>query len=83
VVARLGGDEFAVLLPATDAVTAEVLLGRVRQGIQDNNNAHAETPFHLSMGVSTADQSIPLSVTLKKADVNMYREKRGHGSPKK
>jgi diguanylate cyclase (GGDEF)-like protein/PAS domain S-box-containing protein len=80
VVARIGGDEFAVLLPATDAVTAEVLLGRVRQVIQDKNSAHTETPFHLSIGVSTADKSRPLSVTLKKADVNMYREKIGNGA---
>lgn len=77
-VARIGGDEFAVLLPATDAATAKVLLGRVRHVIQEDNAAHSETPIRLSIGVSTADNSIPLSVTLKKADVNMYREKRGN-----
>jgi len=78
VVARIGGDEFAVLLPNTNAATAKVLLGRVHQVIQDKNSTHTETPIHLSLGVSTADNSIPLSVVLKKADVNMYREKRGN-----
>jgi diguanylate cyclase (GGDEF)-like protein/PAS domain S-box-containing protein len=78
VVARIGGDEFAVLLPNTDAATAKVLLGRVQQVIQENNSAHAETPIQLSLGVSTAENPMPLSVTLKKADVNMYREKRGN-----
>jgi diguanylate cyclase (GGDEF)-like protein/PAS domain S-box-containing protein len=76
VVARIGGDEFAVLLPNTDAATAKVLLGRVHQVIQDNNSAHPETSIQLSLGVSTAEDPTPLSVVLKKADVNMYREKR-------
>jgi diguanylate cyclase (GGDEF)-like protein len=78
VVARIGGDEFAVLLPNTDATLAKVLLERVHQGIQDNNNAHAETQIRLSIGVSTAENPMPLSVVLKKADANMYREKRGN-----
>jgi diguanylate cyclase (GGDEF)-like protein len=78
VVARIGGDEFAVLLPATNATTAKVLLGRVHQVIQDHNTAHPETQIHLSIGVSTAENPMPLSVALKKADVNMYREKRGN-----
>jgi diguanylate cyclase (GGDEF)-like protein/PAS domain S-box-containing protein len=78
VVARIGGDEFAVLLPATDATAAEVSLQRVRQVIQENNTAHPEKPIRLSLGVSTAENPIPLSVVLKIADVNMYREKRGH-----
>nr|MBC8506231.1 PAS domain S-box protein [Chloroflexota bacterium] len=77
VVARLGGDEFAVLLPATDAPTAKIALQRVRQAIQENNSAHAKTPFHISIGLSTAEASTSLSLVLKKADMNMYREKRG------
>lgn len=76
VVARIGGDEFAVLLPNTDAATAKILLGRVHQVIQENNSAHTKTPIHLSLGVSTAENPIPLSVVLKKADVNMYSKKR-------
>jgi diguanylate cyclase (GGDEF)-like protein/PAS domain S-box-containing protein len=78
VVARIGGDEFAVLLPNTDTASAKILLGRVQQVIQENNSIHAEIPIQLSIGVSTAEDPIPLSVTLKKADVNMYREKQGN-----
>jgi diguanylate cyclase (GGDEF)-like protein/PAS domain S-box-containing protein len=78
VVARIGGDEFAVLLPATDATAVKVSLQRVRQVIQESNTAHTETPIHLSIGVSTAENPTPLSVVLKEADANMYREKRGH-----
>ncbi len=76
VVARIGGDEFAVLLPATDATAARVSLERVRQVIEEDNAAHAGTPIRLSLGVSTAERPSPLSVVLKEADANMYREKR-------
>jgi diguanylate cyclase (GGDEF)-like protein len=77
VIARIGGDEFAVLLPATNATVANVLLQRVRQYIQENNAAHPGTPIHLSLGASTAENPASLSETLKEADANMYREKRG------
>ncbi len=76
VVARIGGDEFAVLLPNTDETTAENLLQRVAHMIHEKENIQTETPIRLSLGVSTAASSMPLSVILKKADVNMYRQKR-------
>ncbi len=76
VVARIGGDEFAVLLPDTDAITAEVVLRRVRQILQEHNAAHAKTPIRISFGVSTAEKRAPLSNLLREADASMYREKR-------
>jgi diguanylate cyclase (GGDEF)-like protein len=78
VVARIGGDEFAMLLPATDATGAIVSLQRVREVIQKDNAAHTEMPIRLSLGVSTAETPASLSVVLKEADENMYREKRGN-----
>ncbi|MBI5935111.1 MAG: PAS domain S-box protein [Chloroflexi bacterium] len=74
VVARVGGDEFAVLLPATDAATAEVALRRVRQILQEQI-ADQITPLSLSLGVSTAVTAMPLSKTLHEADAAMYRDK--------
>lgn len=76
VVARIGGDEFAILLPATDALAADISLQRVRQVISENNAHQTEIQIHISMGVSTADKAERLPVALKEADSNMYREKR-------
>jgi len=75
VIARIGGDEFAVLLPATNAQTADVLLSRVRQIIQVQQDGRQETPVGLSLGVSTAEHPTSLMKILKEADANMYREK--------
>jgi diguanylate cyclase (GGDEF)-like protein/PAS domain S-box-containing protein len=77
VVARIGGDEFAVLLPDTDATTAEKTLRRVRQIIRENNADHPKAPIRLSIGVSTAQNPKPFSDVLKEADEDMYQEKRG------
>jgi diguanylate cyclase (GGDEF)-like protein/PAS domain S-box-containing protein len=83
VVARIGGDEFSVLLPATDATAAEVLLGRVQRVIQENNTDHTGIPIHLSLGVSTARNPAPLSALLQEADANMYLEKGEHSAAEK
>ena len=78
VVARIGGDEFAVLLPATGVPAADISLQRVRDLIRENHANETEIPIRISMGVSTADKAERLTVALKEADSNMYREKRRH-----
>jgi diguanylate cyclase (GGDEF)-like protein/PAS domain S-box-containing protein len=76
VIARIGGDEFAVLLPATDVPSGEAAVRRMRRVIEETNTTQPEAPIHLSIGVSTAEQPASLMAILKKADANMYREKR-------
>ena len=76
VVARIGGDEFAVLLPSTDVRAAMVSIERVRQIINENNNAHPDNPISLSLGVSTIGKPGSLTKVLKEADAKMYLEKR-------
>lgn len=82
-IARIGGDEFAVLLPSTDATTANLLLQRVQQVIQENNTDPTETPIRISLGVSTTESSAPLATALKNADLNRYRDKRGDNDTQK
>jgi diguanylate cyclase (GGDEF)-like protein/PAS domain S-box-containing protein len=80
VIARIGGDEFAVILPATDAATAEVSLQRVRQLVAENNAGRFGASLRLSLGVSTAGRSMSLTSALQEADARMYRDKRGENS---
>ncbi len=75
VLARIGGDEFAVLLPATDAKSAQVSLDRIHQAILKNNIADPENTVHFSLGMSTAEAHASLADALKEADENMYTQK--------
>jgi len=80
-VARIGGDEFAVLLPRTNLTDATMLLDRVRQFIQKDNETHPDLPFRLSLGVSVAENPGPLSSALMSADQDLYRDKPHPGKP--
>ncbi|MGB7874287.1 MAG: sensor domain-containing diguanylate cyclase [Anaerolineales bacterium] len=77
VIARIGGDEFAVLLPRIGKVEAQAAVKRIQTAIRETNSVELKTPLQLSVGVSTAEEPMPLSDILKDADANMYREKRG------
>jgi len=77
VVARIGGDEFAVILPATDAATAEAVLERVRESLAEHNRRHSGKPLGLALGVATGEEGTCLAEILKKADEGMYRNKAG------
>lgn len=74
VVARIGGDEFAVLLPDTDAETADVALMRVREAL-DSWNKNYPIPINLSLGRGTATEGDEILSALKAADQSMYQYK--------
>ena len=78
IIARIGGDEFAVLLPRTDFNAAQVAIKRVRDFINQDNATNSDSVLSLSIGASTAPSTMSLSGVLKKADENMYLEKREH-----
>ena len=78
---RMGGDEFAVLLaPLTDSSNIDLVLGRIR--------SEMDKPYRLPSGIiATSQLSVGVAVfpdhgetveaLLRKADAEMYREKRG------
>jgi len=76
IVARLGGDEFVVLLPETDADSAQALLERMRMAI-------ARSPDIISVGVTPSIGLVfenpitsDIETLLRKADGLMYEAKR-------
>lgn len=75
VVARIGGDEFAVLLPSTDEKIAEQLSRRIASNLKRYNLSHPKTPVHLSYGIATTTQPLPLVQLFSQADHKMYEHK--------
>jgi diguanylate cyclase (GGDEF)-like protein len=79
IIARIGGDEFGVLLPSTDAETAEQLLTRLRIKLTGQNAERPELHVFLSLGVCTSDQG-KLMESFTIADQYMYSDKAAHKS---
>jgi diguanylate cyclase (GGDEF)-like protein len=76
--ARIGGDEFAVLLPTTNAVTAEHRLVSVKEQLAKYNGEHPDlAPVQLSLGVATAEEN-NLAEAFMLADQRMYADKAAH-----
>ena len=75
-ITRIGGDEFVVILPGTDAATAEITMQRLSRVIDEHNAQQNERPLSLSAGCSTADKAMTLIETFKNADTAMYMDKR-------
>jgi diguanylate cyclase (GGDEF)-like protein/PAS domain S-box-containing protein len=75
VVARIGGDEFAIILPKTDATTANQTLERIKLCLKEYNNTLPKNPLSLSIGVATGEKGSSLAKLLKQADESMYEVK--------
>jgi diguanylate cyclase (GGDEF)-like protein len=75
-VARLGGDEFGLLLPETDGPTAQALLLRLRDTLQQAMDDH-HWPVGFSCGAATfATPAASVDEMMARADELMYQAKR-------
>ncbi|MDT8408465.1 MAG: GGDEF domain-containing protein [Wenzhouxiangellaceae bacterium] len=75
---RLGGEEFLVLLPETDAPTAEAVAESIRQRLQDGfvRSRGQKIRLTLSIGLAELDRDgNDLDTLLRSADRRMYRAK--------
>jgi two-component system, cell cycle response regulator len=75
VVARVGGDEFCVLLAEAGADVVMELVARIRQRLEEINQAGGDFSISISLGVATALTAEELPVAVKASDELMYREK--------
>ncbi len=75
IIARIGGDEFTALLPETDADAARRIVRRIRRHIAAHNAGYAGLPVDLALGCATAKRGEKLFDALKRADMDMYRDK--------
>lgn len=74
IIARIGGDEFAMLLPTTNAATAQMVLAR----LQSNLAKQPDSSIRVSIGLATSDQDISLVEAIRLADDEMYKDKASH-----
>jgi diguanylate cyclase (GGDEF)-like protein/PAS domain S-box-containing protein len=82
VVARIGGDEFAVILPETDYSTAEEVVKRILERIEEENKIEElPVPLRIALGYETTDcnNQNPSVKNIRrcynKADQKMYEQK--------
>ena len=77
VVARIGGDEFVVLLPFSDEHAVTQGVGRIRQEVKQSNLSSSLLPVSIAVGYSVcAEKPLRLESLFKRADNNMYKDKR-------
>jgi diguanylate cyclase (GGDEF)-like protein/PAS domain S-box-containing protein len=76
-VARLGGDEFAILFPATSSDGIERAIRKLRTALARGLRLGELEKIHVSVGFAiTPNGEAGLDDLLKRADEDMYREKR-------
>ena len=73
--ARIGGDEFCVLMPMTDEQGAQVMLARIANLLELNNQFYPGQALSLSIGVAIAGQGEQIEAAAHRADQAMYAEK--------
>ncbi len=77
-VARLGGDEFAIVAVDADRADAELIQAKIRQRMEEPMVVDgAEVSVHLSVGLAVfPDDGSDSAPLLRRADTDMYRDKR-------
>lgn len=79
VVARIGGDEFAVLLPGVPEKGLRDAVRRLLDDVGRMNEVHGGRPVRFSIGTGTAAAPGTLERTLRRADQQMFQQKRARG----
>lgn len=81
--ARIGGDEFAVLLPGADAEAGLAVMENIEKLIALNNQFYSASTLSVSMGMATSVTGERLEQVVKRADFEMYQNKRRDDAPQR
>lgn len=76
--ARIGGDEFAVLMPGADKSAAATMVDTIHELLKINNQFYSTAPLGISVGVATSETGETIEALVKRADLNMYEQKKAH-----
>jgi diguanylate cyclase (GGDEF)-like protein len=74
--ARIGGDEFAIILPGSEEHVGRTLMQDITQLVEINNQFYGKPSLSLSMGAATSEPGERMESLMKRADADMYRQKR-------
>ncbi len=83
IIARVGGDEFVIVLPHSGPEEGEVLINRFRHQSEEWSRTKdlsanlSDLKLSVSYGLGASVYGIDLYDTIRKADLTMYRDKRG------
>lgn len=75
---RIGGDEFTILMPGADKKAADTMVEMIRELLHINNQFYSNAPLSVSIGVATSKDGETMEDMIKRADQQMYEDKRSH-----
>ena len=74
---RIGGDEFALIIPGCTQATLDIIMDRIRSGIDEYNNDQSNLLFiNVSLGYSFLGNDDIFKVAFENADEMMYENKK-------
>ncbi len=76
VFARIGGDEFAILLPHADAEASQLVVSRIKDQLEHHSSQNGNEHIKVSIGLGIADVKEDLNEAFKRADADMYANKK-------
>ena len=76
VFARIGGDEFAILLPHADAEASQLVVSRIKDRLEHHSSQNGNERIKVSIGLGIADVKENLNEAFKRADADMYANKK-------
>ncbi|TCQ11840.1 diguanylate cyclase (GGDEF)-like protein [Rhizobium sp. PP-F2F-G36] len=76
--ARIGGDEFALLMPGADEMAVAAMIESIDDLLKINNQFYPTGTLSVSMGRATSSATESMEALVKRADIDMYKQKQAY-----